>query len=354
MFLPILLLSFQLYWYLRRDHAETRSHPAAEQSAADSLAPVAAAEQRQEPAFEQAVPAMAAPPTAKEGEALTKPPEFADFPFVDRGPASARQRAIQAEETTAATGPEATSLTGTAEAAGQSGQTLMPSSIGESNVEAAQQGAGLERAVEFAEKLPQPPQTPAQPEPLASVRAIQWQAEGGSLPAMVALAGMETQLKTVMSGSAAAPAGGDAAFKGGVTDGAEQQLSSAGETPPSNVNPTGQAGASAMPEVLTTAAASDLVPEASLMPEGWHRQALDTLPADVRARLAHIDDYNASRMQAAPQTVSAGEAPAVAAAGTPVEEIVDEVFIKVRLVVLLLMPFTHACCLDQLHCAICA
>ena len=316
-----------------RDQADTRTQSAAaEQLAADTAALLAAVPQRQEPAFEQAVPAMAAPPAAEEGEALTKPPEFADFPIVDRGPASARQRAIQAEETAATTGAEAAPLTGTgAEAAGQPGRTQMPSSIGGSSVEAARQAAEPHRTAEDAEKLPPPPQTPVQLEPLASVREIQRQAERGSLPAMVALAGMETQLKTVTSGSTAvAPAGGDAAFQGGVTNGAEQQLSSAEDTP--NVNPSSQAGAAAVREGGMTAAAPDVGPEASPMPEGWHRQALETLPADMRTRLAQIDADNAARMRATAPMSGAGEAPAAAAAGTPVVEIVDEVFIKVSLV----------------------
>ncbi len=276
---------------------------------------------------------MASPPTAEEEEALTKPPEFADFPFVDRGPASARQRAIQAEETAAI---EAAALPGTAaEAAGQPGQNLMTGSIGSASMKAARQAAVPQRAAEAVQNLPMPPQTPAQQEPLASALEIRREAERGSLPAMVALAGMETQLKTVTSGSAAAaPTGGDAAFPGGVGNGAEQQLSSTGDTP-SNVNPSSQAGAAVMREGGTPAAASDVSTAASTMPTGWHPQALDTLPADVQARLAQIDAANAARMQAAAQTVGAGEALAASAAGTPVVDIVDEVFIKVSSVVLL-------------------
>ena len=147
MFLPILLLRFPVSLCLRRDQADTRTQSAVpEQLATEQQVPVAAAEQRQEPAFEQALPAMAAPPTAEEAEIFTKPPEFADLPAVDRGPASARQRAIQAEET-AATTVKAAAVPGTAaEAAGQPGQTLTPSKSGKSSVAAARQAAQPLRA----------------------------------------------------------------------------------------------------------------------------------------------------------------------------------------------------------------
>ena len=85
-------------------------------------------------------------------------------------------------------------------------------------------------------------------------------------------------------------------------------------------------------------AATDVAPRASPLPKGWHRPALTTLPADVRARLSQIDADNTARMQAPAQPLAVGEAPTAAAVGPPVAELVDEVFIKVLPVVSLRSP----------------
>ena len=147
-----------------RDKAEPGVQSAAAEHAADQQVPVAATERRQEPAFEQAVPAMASPPAA-EGQALGKPPEFAEFPFVDRGPASARQRALQAEEeeAAAAAAEVATQPSTAAGATEQPFQTLPPDDKrdGAADVTAGQ-GAASGRVADTAEQLPPPPQTPAQ------------------------------------------------------------------------------------------------------------------------------------------------------------------------------------------------